>query len=298
MLVLGSAIVWSFGGTLARFLAIDDGWTIVFWRSLFAALFLIGFMLLRDGPRGTVTLFRNMGLPGVAVGLCFATASTSFILALAYTTVANVVLIQAGVPLIAALDQLDRLSRAYLAPDLACDYRRHRRRRHHGIGFRERRGLAGRRCACVLIAFVFALATVITRRYAHVRMTPAACFGTIVAGTVAAIMSSGLAVTASELGVLVDLRRPQFRPWACTVRHRCAAGSFCSCRPARHRRNGAGAALGRGHPRRDPERQHHRWRHGRARGPSCLSQCRNAGGSDARPVETSWAGRWRKSQVS
>jgi drug/metabolite transporter (DMT)-like permease len=55
----------------------------------------------------------------------------------------------------------------------------------------------------VLIAFVFALATVITRRYAHVRMTPAACFGTIVAGTVAAIMSSGLAVTASELGVLV-----------------------------------------------------------------------------------------------
>ena len=63
----------------------------------------LGFMLLRDGPRGTVQLFEGMGLAGIAVGVCFATASTSFILALAYTTVANVVLIQAGVPLIAAL---------------------------------------------------------------------------------------------------------------------------------------------------------------------------------------------------
>jgi len=203
MLVLGSAIVWSFGGTLARFLAIEDGWTIVFWRSLFAALFLAGFMLLRDGPRGTVTLFRNMGLPGVAVGFCFAIASTSFILALAYTTVANVVLIQAGVPLIAALVSWivfrERISLlTWLAITAVIG----------GVAIMVSDSVSGAAspigdALAVLIAFVFALATVITRRYAHVRMTPAACFGTIVAGTVAAIMSSGLAVTASELGVLV-----------------------------------------------------------------------------------------------
>jgi drug/metabolite transporter (DMT)-like permease len=203
MLVLGSAIVWSFGGTLARFLAIEDGWTIVFWRSLFAALFLIGFMLLRDGPRGTVTLFRNMGLPGVAVGLCFATASTSFILALAYTTVANVVLIQAGVPLIAALvswivfrESISLLTWLAITAVIG------------GVAIMVSDSVSGAAspigdALAVLIAFVFALATVITRRYAHVRMTPAACFGTIVAGAVAAIMSSGLAVSASELGVLV-----------------------------------------------------------------------------------------------
>jgi drug/metabolite transporter (DMT)-like permease len=203
MLVLGSAIVWSFGGTLARFLAIEDGWTIVFWRSLFAALFLAGFMLLRDGPRGTVTLFRNMGLPGVAVGFCFAIASISFILALAYTTVANVVLIQAGVPLIAALVSWivfrERISLlTWLAITAVIG----------GVAIMVSDSVSGAAspigdALAVLIAFVFALATVITRRYAHVRMTPAACFGTIVAGTVAAIMSSGLAVTASELGVLV-----------------------------------------------------------------------------------------------
>jgi drug/metabolite transporter (DMT)-like permease len=82
-LVFGSALVWSFGGTLARFLEIEDGWTVVFWRSLFAALFLLGFMLVRDGPRGTLQLFRGMGLAGIAVGVCFATASSAFILALA-----------------------------------------------------------------------------------------------------------------------------------------------------------------------------------------------------------------------
>ncbi len=103
LLVAGSAIVWSFGGAIARFLEVDDSWTIVFWRSLFAALFLLAFMLWRDGPRGTMALFKGMGLAGLGVALCFAIASSSFVVALAYTTVANILLMQAGVPLIAAL---------------------------------------------------------------------------------------------------------------------------------------------------------------------------------------------------
>lgn len=202
-LVLGSAIVWSFGGTLARFLSIEDGWTIVFWRSFFAATFLIGFMLLRDGPRGTVWLFRNMGLPGIAVGLCFAIASTSFILALAYTTVANIVLIQAGVPLIAALiswivfrERVSLITWLAIAAVIC------------GVAIMVSDSIGGTvspagDALAVLIAFVFALATVITRRYAHVRMTPAACFGTIVAGAVAAVMTTGFSVTLPELGILV-----------------------------------------------------------------------------------------------
>ncbi|WEZ84720.1 DMT family transporter [Rhizobium sp. 32-5/1] len=203
VLVLGSAIVWSFGGTLARFLDINDSWTVVFWRSVFAALFLIGFMLLRDGPRSTVTLFRTMGLPGIAVGLCFAIASTSFILALAYTTVANVVLIQAGVPLIAALiawvlfrERISLLTWLAIAAVI------------FGVAIMVSDSIGGTvsligDALALLIALVFATATVITRRYAHVRMTPAVCLGTIVAGSVAATQASSFAVTLPELGVLV-----------------------------------------------------------------------------------------------
>ncbi|GAA4169989.1 DMT family transporter [Shinella granuli] len=202
-LVLGSAVVWSFGGTLARFLAIEDGWTVVFWRSLFAALFLLGFMLLRDGPRGTVHLFRGMGLAGIAVGLCFATASTSFILALAYTTVANVVLIQAGVPLIAALmawllfrERIALHTWVAIAAVIG------------GVAIMVSESLGGSvsmmgDALALLIAFAFATATIITRRFAHVRMTPAVFFGTLVACAVAASQASGFAVSGQELGILI-----------------------------------------------------------------------------------------------
>src|SRR3546814_17524405 len=53
-LVFGSAMVWSLGGILARLADVENAWTAVFWRSGTAALFLLGFMLLRDGRAGTV----------------------------------------------------------------------------------------------------------------------------------------------------------------------------------------------------------------------------------------------------
>ncbi|MCD2185110.1 DMT family transporter [Rhizobium sp. GN54] len=202
-LVLAAAIVWSFGGMLARLLDIDDGWTVIFWRSLFAALFLLVFMLLRDGVRGTWALFAGMGLPGLAVGLCFATASTSFILALAYTTVANVVLIQASVPLIAALMCRvlfgERIAAATWVAIAAVIL---------GVGIMVSGSITGRvsplgDALALLIAFAFATATVVTRRFSHVRMTPAVFTGTAIAGVVAASQATGFAVTAPELGILV-----------------------------------------------------------------------------------------------
>jgi len=84
-------------------LSVTDSWTMVFWRSVFACSFLLAFMLWQHGRQGTLRLFLAMGRAGVGVALCFAVASTCFVVALAYTTVANVLLLQAGVPLIAAL---------------------------------------------------------------------------------------------------------------------------------------------------------------------------------------------------
>ena len=98
VLVFGSAFFWSFGGAISRFLHIEDSWTVVFWRCLFAGLFLLVFMLFRDGLRGTAALFRGMGVPGIAVGLCFATGTTCFIVAIGHTTIANVILLGACVP--------------------------------------------------------------------------------------------------------------------------------------------------------------------------------------------------------
>lgn len=203
LLVAGSAIVWSFGGTIARFLTVGDSWTVVFWRSIFAGLFLLGFMLWRDGPRGTVALFKGMGLAGLGVALCFATASTSFIVALAYTTVANILLMQAGVPLIAALltwtlfrEKISAATWTAIAAVIA------------GVAIMVSESFTGKVSPigdglALLISVMFAIATVITRRHSEVRMTPAVCLGTTIAACISGLLAGHFAVSAIDLGWLI-----------------------------------------------------------------------------------------------
>ncbi|TIL75845.1 MAG: DMT family transporter [Mesorhizobium sp.] len=202
MLIFLSALMWSFGGAIARFIDAGDSWTVVFWRSVWAAAFLICFMVWRDGWHGTVRLFRGMGLPGLAVAFCFATASTSFVVALAYTTVANILLMQAGVPLLAALfawvlfrERVALATWVAIAAVIA------------GVAIMVSESLDGAVSPigdglALLIAVMFSIATVITRRFAHVRMTPATCLGTMIAAAFAASQASQFGVSSSDMGFL------------------------------------------------------------------------------------------------
>lgn len=202
-LVAASAVVWSTGGMLARGLEVGDGWTVVFWRSLWAAAFLAAFLVWRDGVRGAWGLMRGMGWPGLGVAVCFAWASISFVLALAHTTVANILLIQAGVPLFAALIAWAVLGeRVTLATWAAIGAV------FAGVGLMVSEGLGqgGAPIGDALalgIALAFAAATVITRAHAGVRMTPAVCLGTLLALGVAAVMAGGFTVGARDMGLLV-----------------------------------------------------------------------------------------------
>ena len=201
-LVLASAVIWSFGGAFGRLLGGLDPWTVVFWRATWAAAFLLGFVLLRDGPRGTLLRFRAMGAPGLAVALAFATASTAFVVALQHTTVANILLVQAGVPLLAALigwaafgERVAGPTWAAIAAVLA------------GVAVMVSPALTGRVAPlgdglALVIALCFALATVIIRRFAQVRMAPAVCLGALLAAGFAAARAPGLAVTATEMLLL------------------------------------------------------------------------------------------------
>jgi drug/metabolite transporter (DMT)-like permease len=197
-LVFLSAFFWSLGGAIARFVETPDSWTVVFWRSLWAALCILAFIVIRDGWRGAVRAFRTMSLPAYAVSVCFATASTSFVVALAYTTVANILLIQAGVPLLAALLGWiffrERVSGPTWIAILAVII---------GIGVMVSESFGGKVSPvgdglALLIACAFATATVITRHYAHVRMTPATCLGTILAALFAATQAGTLATSGGD----------------------------------------------------------------------------------------------------
>src|SRR5262249_38831665 len=147
------------------------------WRGAFAALTLIAYLLIRDG-RNTIALFRNMGWPGLGVAACFGTASLSFIVALQHASVATILFIQSASPLVAvALAWLwlkEPLTWSKAVTMLAAlggvaiivwDPEGQDGAKNDAIGI----GLS------IAIMIAIALATVLVRRYEHIRMTPATC---------------------------------------------------------------------------------------------------------------------------
>lgn len=187
---------------IARFLSVTDSWQIVFWRSAFAAAFLLVFMLLRDGPRGTLALLRQIGPAGLGVALCFTIASTSFVVALAHTTVANILLIQAASPLIAALMTWllfgERVSASTWLAICAVIA---------GVAIMVSGSVSGSLSPvgdglAVAISCAMAIATVITRRHAHVRMTPAVFLAMLLACAVSAVQSAPHLVGAADTALL------------------------------------------------------------------------------------------------
>lgn len=100
-LIAVAAVLWSSAGLLVR--ATDtDPWTTLFWRAVFASVALL--MWLRIvAPGRMLPAFRGLGPIGILLALCFAGSMICFINALAYTTVASVMVFMAISPLIAAL---------------------------------------------------------------------------------------------------------------------------------------------------------------------------------------------------
>jgi drug/metabolite transporter (DMT)-like permease len=97
-----AAICWSTGGILVRQLSITNAWEIVFWRSLFMALFVAGVLAVMHG-RAMPRAVRAIGLPGALAGLLLAGTFFLFIGSLTHTTVANTFVLMSVSPLLAAV---------------------------------------------------------------------------------------------------------------------------------------------------------------------------------------------------
>jgi drug/metabolite transporter (DMT)-like permease len=166
-----AAVVWSTAGVLQRQLTLDTA-TQVSGRAAFAGVALLAYVALVERGR-VVQAFRSIGLAGVAVALCVATASGSFIAALNHTSVARVLFILAAAPVLAALlarvtlgEPITRRTAVAMAVALA------------GLalmlGAPGEGSLAGDGLS-FLAALAFALMIVITRWRRHVSMAPATC---------------------------------------------------------------------------------------------------------------------------
>ena len=99
--ILLAALAWSTAGLAQRGLDATAA-TQVAGRAIFAGLALLVVVVLMGRGR-TVAAFRAMGLWGIAMAVFLAISSGTFLLALNYATVANVLFMQAAAPMLAAL---------------------------------------------------------------------------------------------------------------------------------------------------------------------------------------------------
>jgi drug/metabolite transporter (DMT)-like permease len=100
-LMLAAPVLWSSAGVVTRHIERAQPFEQVFWRSLFAFVFVFAVLLFqRKHPWTSV---RRAGLPGLASGLMWALMFTAFLFALSLTTTANALVVMAVSPLLTAI---------------------------------------------------------------------------------------------------------------------------------------------------------------------------------------------------
>ena len=203
----GAAVCWSTGSLIARLVATSP-WTTNFWRCLFAAVSLT--LVLSIARRRTIwALWREGGYPVAATAVCMAIASTCFIFSLAYTSVANTLILMSMGPFVAGLLGWllmgERVPpRTWLAMGVALSGAVVMVSSSYGHG-----ALVGDLLAIVMAAS-FAVATVLVRRHPHIQMTPAAALATTLTCLIAAPMAQPLTTGPRDLLLLAFFGIGQF----------------------------------------------------------------------------------------
>ena len=99
--MIAAPVLWSSAGVVTRHIERAEPFEQVFWRSLFAFLFVFVVLLFqRTNPWKAV---RAAGLPGLVSGLMWAIMFTAFLFALSLTTTANALVVMSVSPLLTAL---------------------------------------------------------------------------------------------------------------------------------------------------------------------------------------------------
>ena len=198
LLLLAGTVAFSSAGLFVRILG-KDAATTLFWRGIFTAIAVLVYVAWREGPR-TLSAFRAVGWPGLAISALSAGSMGCFIASLQYTTVANNSIIFGTSPFMtAALAWLmirERPSAATLAFSLLALI---------GailvVGSSARlsaEGLFGDALA-VVMTVAFAIKTVLVRKHASVSMVPTGALGALIGSVGAAPFVTEWALTKAEL---------------------------------------------------------------------------------------------------
>ena len=195
-----AALMWSLAGILQRQLHMSLPSQLA-GRAMFAFLALLVFIAIAERGR-VVRAFRAIGRSGLAIAALMAISSGAFMTALNDTSVANVLIIQALVPLVSAL--LGRLAgepvhrRTWAAIGVAAA----------GVavmaGAPTRPGLPGL-IFSLITTLTFAATIVVARHKADVSMAPATCLSQVLVFAVFAPFAHAGELSGANLGWLAVL---------------------------------------------------------------------------------------------
>jgi drug/metabolite transporter (DMT)-like permease len=199
-LVTAAAVAWSLAGFFTRLIPLD-AWTILFWRGIFGGFFISLYVIAHYRGR-TLAVTRAMGWPGLLITCLSTLGMTTFIPALKLTSVANVAIICATGPFVAAviawLWLRERVSPLTLGGSLLA---------FAGVALTVAGAgggagsLSGDILAFVMTSAIAAM-TVALRRYRGVPMLPTACLSNFLGSVISLAFAAPLAVGAVDLGNL------------------------------------------------------------------------------------------------
>jgi len=196
-----SALAWSSAGVVQRNLTVDPV-TQAVGRSVFAFLAILAFVAASERA-GTQQAFRSMGRVELAFAVCTAVSSAAFILALNATTVANVLVLQAAAPLIAAA-----LGQVFVGEQVAGPVWLAALVALLGVVILvggPGGGLSAGLLLAGVVAVSFAASIVLARRRRDVSMAPASCLGQLILVVCLAPLSHPAQVGAHDLILLGGL---------------------------------------------------------------------------------------------
>jgi drug/metabolite transporter (DMT)-like permease len=207
ILLAASAVAYSSAGFYTRVISVD-AWTLLFWRGLFAGLFLAGLIVWRE--RGRVfEAMRAIGLSGLLVAASSTLATICFLNAFRQTNVAEVMVVDATIPFITAGlawlvigERIDRVTVAASVLALA------------GVAVMARPALAhGHLLGDLLalgMAFFMSIVMVLIRHKRGISMLPAVCLSAFLCSAAVAPVAHPTAVDMHDLALLVLFGVTQF----------------------------------------------------------------------------------------
>jgi drug/metabolite transporter (DMT)-like permease len=207
LIVAAAAVAFSTAGLFTRLITADL-WTVLFWRGLFGGLLIAAFIVWRE-RRAAWAAFAAIGHAGLLTATCSTVATICFIAALRQTTVADVTIIYATAPFVAACIAwfwtresprritLAASGLALLGVVIMC-----------GGAFSAGQVLGD--LLALAMTVLMALMMVVIRKHRAVSMLPAACLSALACAVAVIPLAQPAAVTARDFALVALFGTTQF----------------------------------------------------------------------------------------